>query len=128
MAAQIRQRESRDPVPAIQRAYEVEQRRVLGDRQFLTVRLQEAVGHEIAGERHDLADEIDAVPLPPYIVPSKANNAWFWLIARSCPSACAEPPGAKLPAKVRIEPSGTPPGSTVGSELLAGKIPESGSN
>src|SRR5215831_3877689 len=60
MAAQIRQRESRDPVPAIQRAYEVEQRRVLGDRQFLTVRLQEAVGHEIAGERHDLADEIDA--------------------------------------------------------------------
>src|SRR5262249_18204404 len=60
MAAQIRQRESRDAVPAIQRAYEVEQRRVLGDRQFLTVRLQEAVGHEISGERHDLADEIDA--------------------------------------------------------------------
>src|SRR6266550_5426243 len=64
------------------------------------------------------------------MVPSKENNAVFWLIGRSCPPACAEPPGAKLPAKVRIEPSGMPPGSTFGSGvgLCDGKIPESGMN
>src|SRR4029453_11966525 len=68
------------------------------------------------------------VPLPPYMLPSKANNAVFCMICRVCPSASAEPPGEKLPAKVRIEPSGMPPGSPCGSELLAGKIPDSGRN
>jgi hypothetical protein len=204
-SGQIRQRERRDAVAAIDRADEVEQGRKIGDLQLLTVRLQEAVGHETARERHDLADEIDVtaatergknacrpdevgdrergliiverlgaaaqaarssaftslvsfkpmavrdpnpncppimvcpsksgraklvVPLPPYMVPNKENNAVVWLIARSCPPACAEPPGAKLPAKVRIEPSGMPPGSTFGSGvgLCDGKIPESGMN
>jgi hypothetical protein len=59
-AAQIRQRESRNAVPAIYRADEIEKGRVIGDLQFLTRRLQEAVGRETARERHDLADEIDA--------------------------------------------------------------------
>jgi hypothetical protein len=58
------------------------------------------------------------------MVPSKENNAVFWMICRVCPAASAEPPGAKLPAKVRIEPSGMPPGSACGSWLFDGKIPE----
>src|SRR5262245_31367978 len=33
------------------------------------------------------------VPLPPYVVPSSENSAWFWLIGRSVPSHRAHPLG-----------------------------------
>ena len=35
-------------------------------------------------------------PLPPYMVPSSENSAWFWLIGRNCPLHWAQPLGAKV--------------------------------
>src|SRR5262245_26124501 len=32
-------------------------------------------------------------PSPPYVVPSRENSAWFWLIGRSCPLQKAHPLG-----------------------------------
>jgi hypothetical protein len=42
------------------------------------------------------------VPFPPYVVPSKENNAVFWLIGMSWPSHCAQPLGAKPPVNILI--------------------------
>src|SRR3712207_9249123 len=41
-------------------------------------------------------------PLPPNVVPSSANSAWFWLIGRNCPLHMAHPFGAKLKDMIRI--------------------------
>src|SRR3954469_24892896 len=35
-------------------------------------------------------------PLPPYVVPRRANSAWFWLIGRNWPLHNAHPLGGKL--------------------------------
>ncbi len=43
-------------------------------------------------------------PFPPYMVPSRANKAWFWLIGSSWPSAFAQPLGAKSPANAITSP------------------------
>src|SRR4051794_39459769 len=43
-------------------------------------------------------------PLPPYIVPSSENSAWFWLIARSWPLHNAQPLGGKLNETILISP------------------------
>jgi hypothetical protein len=53
-------------------------------------------------------------PSPPYMVPSRENRAWFWLIGSIWPAATAQPFGAKFPAKAITSPriccpSGTPP-------------------
>lgn len=42
------------------------------------------------------------VPLPPKVVPRRANSAWFWLIAISWPSHRAKPLGGKPKAKIAI--------------------------
>jgi hypothetical protein len=57
--AQIRQLEGGNPVPAVDRTDELEQRLVVGNLQYLTRRLQKAGGHKIAREWHDLPDKID---------------------------------------------------------------------
>src|ERR687887_2628740 len=42
------------------------------------------------------------LPLPPYVVPSRENNAVFCDRGRSCPSHHAHPLGAKLNGKILI--------------------------
>ena len=43
-------------------------------------------------------------PFPPYVVPSRANNAEFCEIAISWPLQNAQPAGAKVPPNIRISP------------------------
>ena len=53
-------------------------------------------------ENHD--EPRAAVAFPPEVVPSRENNAVFWLIDRSCPLHIAHPCGAKLNATRAISP------------------------
>src|SRR5512141_129282 len=41
-------------------------------------------------------------PSPPYVVPSRENNAWFWLIGNNWPLHSAQPLGAKLKLTILI--------------------------
>jgi hypothetical protein len=38
------------------------------------------------------------------VVPSSANNAWFWLIGNVCPLHNAQPDGGNEKLKARISP------------------------
>src|SRR5262245_25104975 len=44
------------------------------------------------------------LPLPPYVVPSSENSAWFWLMGSSAPLHSAHPCGAKLNDMILISP------------------------
>lgn len=43
-------------------------------------------------------------PSPPYVVPSRAKRAWFWLIASNWPLHSAQPCGLKLKPTIMICP------------------------
>ena len=60
------------------------------------------------------------VPLPPNCVPKSANNAWFWLIGTTLPSAGKYPLGQKLKLNVQTWPrNGSTPHAAAGSEARA---------
>src|SRR6266481_6295954 len=42
------------------------------------------------------------LPSPPYVVPKIENNAWFWLIGKSCPLQNVQPLGGKFQLMIFI--------------------------